>query len=102
MPEPDEDGPGGARHEAGRKEQEGIDAAEFARYKRVAVSDFVKSFDSTSEIANNMQEFIFDGGDILDYADILGTVTADESFELLKKLFREEYYAMSSVLPLDA
>ena len=82
--------------------KEGIDAAEFARYKRVAVSDFVKSFDSTSEIANNMQEFIFDGGDILDYADILGTVTADESFELLKKLFREEYYAMSSVLPLDA
>ena len=28
--------------------KEGIDAAEFARYKRVAVSDFVKSFDSTS------------------------------------------------------
>ncbi|MCR5264047.1 MAG: insulinase family protein [Clostridiales bacterium] len=82
--------------------RDGISEAEFARFKRVAVSDFVKSFDSTSEIANNMQEFIFDGGDILDYADILGSVSAGESFELFRKLFREEYYAMSTVVPVDA
>lgn len=82
---------------AGRK----LDDGEFERTKKVLLANFVKNFDSTEDIASNLIDFVFDGADLLSYGDILKGVTAEYAFELFDKLFREEFFAMASILPLE-
>ena len=61
----------------------------------------VKSFDSTEEIANNFLGYVFDDGDILDFTDIMGNLDYDYTNELFKSMFRDEYYTLSTVYPIE-
>lgn len=79
--------------------EKGISREDFDRQRRVLYADYVKGFDSTNEIANNMLEFLFDGGDILDYGDILKAVTFEDVEALLRGSFDEDLFAMSVVYP---
>ncbi|MBQ8141445.1 MAG: insulinase family protein [Clostridia bacterium] len=74
---------------------------DFERGKRVMYAEFVKEFDSTDSIANNMLSFIFDGADILGYSDIISDVTLDDVKQLFKDSFKDEYFTLCAVYPLD-
>lgn len=79
----------------------GIEAADFERAKRVMYAEFVKEFDSTEIIANNLLAFIFESANLFEYASIISSVTLDTVSELLASRFKEEFFTMSCVFPLD-
>ena len=80
---------------------DGLSAADFERSKRVMYAEFVKEFDSTESIANNLLAFIFEGVDIFEYANIISSVTQADVSDLLARSFEDEYFTMSCVFPLD-
>lgn len=79
--------------------ERGISAEDFERSRRVLYSDYVKDFDSTEEIANNMIDFIMEGADLLEYGEILTSVTLSDVNQLLVTAFEDEYFAISVVWP---
>ncbi len=80
-------------------QQNGIPKEDFERCRCVLYSDFVKGFDSTGEISNNMLEYLFDGCDIFEAGENLKNVTLDEVNALLHSAFDEDLFAMSVVYP---
>ena len=82
-------------------QKNGLDKEDFELSKRTIYASFIKSFDSTEEIANNMMYSIFDDADILDTPEIITSVTYEYVSELLNTMFKEEYYAMSVVKPIQ-
>ena len=84
------------------KAEKGLSREDFERGKRVMYAEFVKEFDSTEEIANNMLSFIFDGADIFSYADIISEVSFEEVKALFSKMFKDEFFTMSVVRPRNS
>lgn len=84
-----------------KKKSEGLSKEDFERGKRVIYADFVKEFDSTEGIANNLFSFVFDNSDMLGYAEIISEVTYKEVCELLERSFDDKFFTMSVVYPLD-
>ena len=80
----------------------GLAREDFERGKRVMYAEFVKAFDSTEEIANNTLSFVFEGADIFRYADIISEVSFEDVESLFKEMFKEEFFTMSVVRPLDS
>ena len=78
----------------------GIDKEAFELSKRTVYSSNIKSFDSTEDIANNFIFNHFDGADLLDAPQIIEEIDIEYVTELLKNSFKEEFYAMSVVLPI--
>ncbi len=78
-----------------------LSLADFERGKRVMYAEFVKEFDSTESIANNLLSFVFDGSDMLSYAEIIAGVSFEDVIRLWETAFRDEYFTMSAVYPLD-
>ena len=77
----------------------GIPAKDIERSRRALYSEYVKDFDSTEEIANSMIDFIMEGVDLLEYGDHLQNVTCEEIRQLLRSVFKEEYFSVSVVRP---
>ena len=73
----------------------------FELAKRTVYASNIKSFDSTEEIANNMVYNLFDGADILDAPDVIDSVTFEYVSKLLCDMYKEEFYAMSVVNPIE-
>ena len=65
-------------------------------------ADFVKSFDSTDNISNNLLSFSFEGAEILSYADIIDSVTFEDVKQAFENAFDEEKITLSVILPLDS
>ena len=83
------------------KQKTGLCAAEFERAKRVMLAEYIKDFDSTEEIANNMIDFIFDGGDIFDCMEALEGVTLEDAEHLLHTAFEEDFFCISVIRPKE-
>ena len=81
--------------------EKGLCEKDFLRGKRVMYAEFVKSFDSTDNIANNLLSFTFDGCEILSYADIINSVTFDYVKEIFDTAFKKEKITLSVILPID-
>ena len=79
----------------------GIDPEEFVRCKRIMYSSFVRSFDSTDEIANNFLSYVFDGGDMLDYSEVVASLDLEFTNGLFRKIFKKRHYNLTTVLPLE-
>ena len=79
----------------------GLSHEDFLRGKRVMYAEFVKSFDSTDNIANNLMSFTFDGAELLSYADIIESVTFDDVKTLFESAFDKEKITLSVILPLE-
>ncbi|MBO4216484.1 MAG: insulinase family protein [Clostridia bacterium] len=77
----------------------GIPEEEFNIVKRAAYASYVRSFDSTSEIADSFTFTYLDGGDYFDYGKMLTDVDFDEVSSYIEKIFKPEYYAMSVINP---
>ena len=65
-------------------------------------AEFVKSFDSTDNIANNLMSLTFDGAELLSYADTVNTVTFDDVKALFEGAFDKEKITLSVILPLES
>ena len=78
----------------------GLCREDFERGKRVMYAEFVKSFDSTDSIANNLFSFICEDSELLSYAEILEEITFEDVCELFEHAFDEEKIAISVVTPL--
>ena len=81
--------------------RDGLSYEDFLRGKRVMYSEFVKSFDSTDNIANTLFSFVCEGAELLSYADIINSVTFEEVCEQFKNAFSPETVTLSVILPLD-
>ena len=81
--------------------ESGLSHEDFVRAKRVSYAEFVKSFDSTDNIANNLMSFAFDGAELLSYADIIDSVSFDDVTEIFKNAFDKEKITLSVILPLE-
>lgn len=75
--------------------------ADLERCKRVLYAEFVMDFDSTEEIANNMIDYIFEGFELFEYGRVIEEITADEINELIKSQFKDEYFALSVIYPIE-
>ena len=80
---------------------QGLSYEDFLRGKRVMYAEFVKSFDSTENIANNLMSFNFDGTELLSYADTIESVTFEDVKALFESAFDKEKITLSVILPLD-
>ena len=81
---------------------DGLSYDDFLRGKRVMYAEFVKSFDSTENVANNMLSFAFDGCEILSYADIIDSVTFEDVKAVFENAFNKEKITLSVILPLKS
>ncbi len=81
--------------------ENGLDKEEFVRAKRVMYAEFVKLFDSTEGIANQLFSYACDGADIFMNHELISSITFEEIEELFCRVFNKEYFTLSAVLPLD-
>ena len=81
--------------------KEGLSYEDFLRGKRVMYSEFVKSFDSTDNIANNLLSFVCEDTELLSYADIINSVTFQDVNEAFISAFLPEHITLSVILPLE-
>lgn len=72
---------------------------DFERLRRVKYADFVQSFDSTEEIANEFLYHLFADIDLFDVGDIFASITYEEVTETLREFFSEDYAAMATIYP---
>ena len=77
-----------------------IDFDAFLRAKRTIYADFVRLFDSTDEIANELVSYALLDIDIFDNVKILDSIDISYVEQLLNSCFKEEYYAISIVSPI--
>lgn len=80
---------------------EDLSYEDFLRGKRVMYAEFVKAFDSTDNIANNLFSFICEDSELLSYAELLEEITFEEVVSLFSTAFREECVTLSVVSPLS-
>ncbi len=78
-----------------------IDPDAFLRAKRTVYADFVRLFDSTDEIANELVSYAMLDIDIFDNVDILDEIDIEYVEQLLKNSFKEEYFAISVISPIE-
>ena len=83
-------------------DKNGLSHSDFLRGKRVMYAEFVKSFDSSEGIANNLLSFSFDGAELLSYADIIESVTFEDVNEAFKEAFNKEKITLSVILPIES
>ena len=83
------------------KQADALSIEDFERGKRVMLAEFIKSFDSTDMIANNLFSFICEDCEIFSYAELLEQITIDDVRALLHTQFEKEAISISIVLPLD-
>ena len=83
-----------------KMEANGLSYDDFLRGKRVMYAEFVKSFDSTDNIANNLFSFICEDSELLSYAEIIQSITFEDVCSLFQNAFKEDAIALSVVLPL--
>ncbi|MGI6203253.1 MAG: EF-P 5-aminopentanol modification-associated protein YfmH [Eubacteriales bacterium] len=85
-----------------KMKREGLSADDFERCHRVMYSSYIKGFDSTAEIVNNfLGNFVFEGGDMLDYADIIRGLDFDYTSAVFNTVFEDTHYTLATVLPLE-
>ena len=78
-----------------------IDREDFERCRRALYAGFIKSFDSTEEIAGNLVDEALDGCDLFRIGELLREMDADTVSQVAAQLFRPEAYTLSTVLPVE-
>lgn len=79
----------------------GLNRDDFDRAQRVMYAEFVKSFDSTDNIANNLLTFVCENSELLQYAEIIDSITFEEVEALFDTAFCEEATALSIIFPIS-
>ncbi|MBE6637567.1 MAG: insulinase family protein [Ruminococcaceae bacterium] len=70
------------------------------RCRRAMYASFIKTFDSTEEIANTLAvDFALEGYDLFSYGDRILQISVEELRAVAASLFRPEAFTLSTVLP---
>ena len=77
-----------------------IDADAFLRAKRVVYADFIRTFDSTDEIANELVAYAFLDLPLFDNMEILESIDKEYVEELLANSFDNDAFAISIISPI--
>jgi predicted Zn-dependent peptidase len=80
--------------------QRGLDREDFLRGKRVMYAEFVKSFDSTDGIANNLFAFFCEDSELLAYANVIESVSFEDVCSAFENCFDRNTVTLSVVEPL--
>lgn len=81
--------------------EKGLNAEDVERCKRISYAAFIKGFDSTDTITNSFLTFIFDDGDMLDYVDVISSVTYNDVNQTLHDMYHDECFSLATIFPLD-
>ena len=79
--------------------QRGLDPEEFEHCRRIEFAEYIKGFDSTEEIADNLVAYHFEGAELFSYADVIRDVTFEEAVALFDEFFDPECFTLSEVRP---
>ncbi len=74
---------------------------DFVRIKRNNYAAYIRTFDSTEEIANDLLADLFAGADILEVGDILSSITHEDICEKINTFFRAESFSMAIISPTE-
>ncbi len=85
-----------------RVKREGIDREEFERCRRALYADEIRNYDSTEDIATELQTFVFDGVELFEYPDVIASLTFEEISSLLEELPERSAFCLSVIYPLDS
>ncbi|MBQ9921627.1 MAG: insulinase family protein [Clostridia bacterium] len=73
--------------------------SDFETVKRVVYSKNVQDWGSTEEIANSFMDFCFMDANMLDYPDIVASVTLEDVKARFMSTYQNDFIAMSVILP---
>ena len=79
--------------------EQGLSRTEFEHCKRIEFAEYIKGFDSTEEIADNLVAFLFDDADLFSYADVISSISFEEVELLFQNFFYPERFTLSVVRP---
>ncbi|MBQ2773644.1 MAG: insulinase family protein [Clostridia bacterium] len=82
-----------------KKKAEGLSFEDFERCRRIEYAEYIKSFDSTEEIANTLLSFIFEGAELFSYAEVLMSIDLTFVEQLLLEVFDDTHYTLSVIVP---
>ena len=78
-----------------------IDADAFLRAKRVVYADFIRLFDSTDEIANELVSYAMLDVPLFDTLAVLDSIDKVYVETLLRDCFKDEFFAISIISPIE-
>lgn len=82
-----------------RYKQEGLSKEQFERIKKKEIGNYLRYFDSLEFIANNFISYHFRGINLLDYVDILKSISFEDIEKRFVDHFKEEFSVISIVEP---
>lgn len=80
---------------------EGIDKEVTNRCKKVIYASYLKTFNNTDRITNSFLDFVFEDTDILQYADVIASVTHEDIINMIDEIFVENRYSLAVVEPTE-
>lgn len=82
--------------------KEGICEEDLERCRRALYANIIKTFDSTDSIANTfLINYVFEDCDLLDYPDVIRSITKQDVEKVLFEMFVPSHYTLTTVLPLE-
>ena len=80
--------------------EKGLCKDDFDRIKRATYASYIKVFDST-KLAREFTHMIHDECDPFEFGEAIKKAEFDEVKQLFQTLFKEEFYAMSIIVPME-
>ena len=77
----------------------GLSRELFEHCKRIEFAEYIKGFDSTEEIADNLVAFLFDDAELFDYANVIKGVCFEDVALLFQNFFYPARFTLSVVRP---
>lgn len=81
--------------------KQGLDRELFELAKRTTYAVYIRSFDSTDDVAESLVSNYLEETDMFDMVDIIKSIDYDYVSRLFNEFYKEEYYAMSVVNPIS-
>jgi predicted Zn-dependent peptidase len=75
-------------------------AEDFLRIKRVMYANFVRTFDSTEDLAYELTSSYFHGTDLLTAGEIISSLTYEEFIRFASSFFEDKAFALSVIYPI--
>ena len=72
---------------------------DFLRVKKALYAEYIRDFDSTEEIANNLLSYRMMNVDLLEVGDIINGITYEETMAAMREFFCIDHFAMVTILP---
>jgi len=79
----------------------GLSPEDFERARRIEYAEYIKSFDSTEEIAGTLLSFVFEGAELFSYPEVLSSIDLSFVEKLLFEVFDKTHYTLSVIVPKE-